>query len=293
MKFVWFALTALVVLAAPLASESKPPRPAGHPQAGAQAQGASTRSIFARLKDNNRYWLAAEKEVYKDVPALIAQHKAEIATNLRYDKIMRGDPAIKEIAITFDDGPHPAYTPRILDILRRYNAKATFFLVGMLAEKYPDLVRAEWQAGHAIGNHTYHHVNLTKIPGGYVASEIEACGDVLGDILGKKPHLFRPPGGDYNSAVAQVAAAMRYRMVLWTDDPGDYASPGQRVIYNRVIDDASPGGIVLIHDGIEQTIAVLPKIITTLRLQGYKLVTVDQLMRDKQQAARARLAKRP
>jgi peptidoglycan-N-acetylglucosamine deacetylase len=229
----------------------------------------------------DRFWRNARNEVDRSVLELLAQHQAELRKGLWWNKLMRGDPDRKQIAITFDDGPHPAYTPRILDILKRYDANATFFLVGEMAEKYPDLVRAEVAAGHSLGNHTYHHVNLTKIPEEYVATEIKACGEVLRSITGRAPHLFRPPGGDYNAAVAATAAALGYTMVLWTDDPADYASPGEKVIETRLLSRIGSGGIVLIHDGIQQTVDVLPQILSVLKKRGYDLVSVDEMMERK------------
>ena len=230
------------------------------------------------LTENDPYWKSSWKEVYKTVPELIMQHQSEMQKNIRRDKLMHGDLTKKQIAITFDDGPHPKYTPKLLSILKANHVKATFFLVGMLAEKYPKLVRAESRAGHSIGDHTYHHVNLTQIPSAYVATEIDACGDVLKKITGRRTHLFRPPGGDYNDQVAEVASALNYKIILWTDDPGDYSSPGEAVIMNRIMDKVTNGGIILIHDGIQQTIDILPKVISNLRKKGYEFVTIDEML---------------
>jgi peptidoglycan/xylan/chitin deacetylase (PgdA/CDA1 family) len=141
----------------------------------------------------DEYWLNALREVYRSPVELRAQHETERRRNIHLDKIMHGDPGKLQIALTFDDGSHPDCTPGILKALADANAKATFFLVGEKAEQAPDLVKAEFAAGHSVGNHTYHHVNLTKIPDRLVAAEIQACGSVLQSITGVKPHLFRPP----------------------------------------------------------------------------------------------------
>jgi peptidoglycan/xylan/chitin deacetylase (PgdA/CDA1 family) len=226
-------------------------------------------------------WQRAKQEVNDSVLDLLVNHRNEVAKNLPWHRLSRGKSTLKEIALTFDDGPHPAYTPKILEILKRYNVKATFFVVGEMAAKYPDLVRSEILAGHSVGNHTYHHVNLTKVRSEDVAVEIKACGDIIKAITGKAPHLFRPPGGDYDKSVSMVATALGYTTVLWTDDPGDYASPGEKVIDARLLTSVNNGGIILIHDGIEQTIEVLPYIIQTLQSRGYKLVTIDQMIKDK------------
>jgi polysaccharide deacetylase family sporulation protein PdaB len=241
----------------------------------------SAEQALAKLKaENDLYWRNARKEVDKSALEILAQHQAELQRGLKYDKLIRGDPQKKQIALTFDDGPHPDYTPEILALLKQSNVKATFFLVGSQAEKYPELVRAELAAGHSIGNHTYHHVSLPKIPEEYVADEIKTCGEVLRSITGKAPHLFRPPGGEYDTEVAEAVEALGYTMVLWTDDPGDYVSPGEPLILSRTLRDARSGGIILIHDGIQQTVDALPRIIEALRKQGYQFVTVDQMLAD-------------
>jgi peptidoglycan/xylan/chitin deacetylase (PgdA/CDA1 family) len=228
--------------------------------------------------DADKFWQHAKREVDKSVLEMIAQNQAELARGAQYHKFMHGSPNLKEIAITFDDGPHPQYTPRLLDILKQYDVRATFFVVGEKAEESPNLIRAEIAGGHSVGNHTYHHVSLTKIPEEYVPTEIKACGEVLKSITGKSPHLFRPPGGDYDQQVAVDAGALGYTTVLWTDDPGDYASPGDKVIKSRLLDRISNGGIVLIHDGVQQTVDVLPGILGYLKSRGYKFVTVDEMM---------------
>lgn len=233
-------------------------------------------------KEANKDWQIAKETVYKTIPSLISQNRDELLRGVYHDKLMYGDTSKRQIALTFDDGPHPKYTPKILAILKKYNVKATFFLVGEMAQKYPYLVKAEAAAHNNIGNHTFHHVSLTKITPGYVATEIKACGLVLNGILHQPVHLFRPPGGDYNDNVAQVAEAMNYHLILWTDDPGDYSSPGVGAIVDRTLAKADNGGIILIHDGVQQTIDALPQIISILQARGYKFVTIDEMLTDKQ-----------
>jgi peptidoglycan/xylan/chitin deacetylase (PgdA/CDA1 family) len=257
----------------------RPPSVAGTPPAPQTA-------AAQRRTTPGQYWQEAKKEVYKSVPELVAQHRDELAKGVRYHKLMRGDETTKQIALTFDDGPHPQFTPKLLAILKQQGVKATFFLVGEMAEKNPGLVRAEAAAGHDLGNHTYHHVDLTKIPSGQVATEMEACGDVLRDILGKPVDLFRPPGGDYNQQVAEVAEELGYTITLWTDDPGDYASPGAEVIATRTLHRAGNGGIILLHDGVQETMDVLPQVIQALKSKGYTFVTIHEMLSQRQERRR-------
>jgi peptidoglycan/xylan/chitin deacetylase (PgdA/CDA1 family) len=240
------------------------------------ARAAPTKA--STVSEADKFWRNAKEEVDKSVLELFAQHEAELRKGIKYHELLRGDPKKKQVALTFDDGPHPDFTPKLLDVLKRYGARATFFVVGEMAEKAPDLVRAETAAGHSVANHTYHHVNLTKIPWESVATEIKACGDVVQAITGTAPHLFRPPGGDYNRRVAEAAEALDYTMVLWTDNPGDYESPGRKAIVNKVLRNLSSGGIVLMHDGVQETVDVLPQILEYLKQKGYQCVTVDQMM---------------
>lgn len=238
------------------------------------------------FSEKDRYWVSAEQVVDHRVMDVLSQHQQELAKGVRYHKLMHGSPTLKEVALTFDDGPHPQYTPKLLAILRQYKVPATFFVVGEMAEKYPDLVKAELADGNLVANHTYHHVNLTKIPAKYVATEIKACGEVVQSITGRAPRLFRPPGGDYNRHVAEVADALGYTIALWTDDPGDYASPGTKIITDRLLARVSNGGIILIHDGVQQTIDVLPAIIQTLQGKGFRFVTLDEMSRQRRVESR-------
>ncbi|MCX7924845.1 MAG: polysaccharide deacetylase family protein, partial [Fimbriimonadales bacterium] len=118
-------------------------------------------------------------EIYKSPSELQSQHDAEIEQNITLRKLMRGDPKRRWIALTFDDGPHPDYTPRIVEILKRYKVHATFFVVGKMAEKHPELIQLLHESGEEIGNHTYDHVNLTKLDSEAIAEELKKCGAVI------------------------------------------------------------------------------------------------------------------
>lgn len=243
--------------------------------------------------DRDPNWLTAEAMVHRSLWDLVNQNQDELGHGQHFRKILEGDLSKKQVALTFDDGPHPAYTPKILRILKQYHARATFFVVGAQAQKYPQLIRAEIAAGSSVGNHTYDHVSLIKIPPAYVGTEIKACGQVIQQITGRAPHLFRPPGGTYDPAVAQMAEALGYTTVLWTDDPGDYASPGADVIYDRTLARVNNGAIILLHDGISQTIQMLPRLLQYLRANGYEIVTVDEMLRQQRlPAAPLRLSDR-
>ncbi len=227
------------------------------------------------------WWLAAKERSYRS-PREIEQHiELDWLQGFNFRTIRRGDPSRKWVALTFDDGPHASTTPQLLKILKEYHAKATFFVVGMMAEANPELVLEESTEGHLLANHTYHHVNLTKIPEKYIAVELDACSLVLEHITGKRTRFFRPPGGDYNPLVSKLSENLGYTMVLWTDDPGDYASPGDRLVESRLLARISSGGIILLHDGVKETLEILPRILSILKAEGYSFVTVDAFLDSK------------
>ncbi|HVN67789.1 MAG TPA: polysaccharide deacetylase family protein, partial [Candidatus Sulfotelmatobacter sp.] len=226
----------------------------------------------------SRYFQNAKREIDKDIKELLAQDEEEKARWSRLNKFFGGDRRDNWVALTFDDGPHPAFTMEILKVLKEQNVKATFFLVGNMAENYPELVKAEVIAGHSIGNHTYDHVSLTKVTTADAGAEIKACGDVLEAITGRRPYLFRPPGGDYDRNVALMAKGLGYTLVLWSDSAGDWSGPDVRTIEKRLLGNLQGGTVVLLHDGIKQTLDILPELIASIKRRGYRFVTIDEVL---------------
>ena len=183
----------------------------------------------------------------------------------------------RAVALTFDDGPSATYTPQILRLLHRDHVPATFFVIGQLAERYPNLVRAEIRSGMSVGNHSWDHPSsppFDQLEPLRVRSEISATDAEL-DRLGDHVHLFRPPGGSFDPALVAFAHAEGLRVVLWDVDPRDWA-PGAsaRQIARAVLAGIKPGAIVELHDGggdRSATVAALPKIIRGLRGRGLRL----------------------
>jgi polysaccharide deacetylase family sporulation protein PdaB len=188
------------------------------------------------------------------------------------------------VALTFDDGPDPENTELILDLLKQYNAKATFFLVGSKVERNPELVRREVAEGHELANHTYSHIyfdkgtSITKIK-----KDITRAEEVIFSVTGQKSHLFRPPGGIYNEKLVQMAKQLGYIVVLWSwhQDSRDWDTPGVHKIVNSVLNHTQKGDIVLFHEYVEgqtQTIEALKQILPELKQRGYRFVTVSELL---------------
>ncbi len=193
-----------------------------------------------------------------------------------------------QVALTFDDGPDPKWTPRVLDILKANGVSATFFLVGVNAEQYPDLVRRIVAGGHEIGNHTYYHPNLAVCWPEHIRLELNATQLLLETITGRSTTLFRPP---YNAdtspssladlAPLQIANDLNYLVVLENIDPQDWARPGADVILQRIKQQRRDGSIILLHDAggdRAQTIEALPGIIDWLRNRGDTIVPLSTLI---------------
>ncbi|HEV2440602.1 MAG TPA: polysaccharide deacetylase family protein [bacterium] len=191
--------------------------------------------------------------------------------------LWRGNPRRREIALTFDDGPSPLATPLLLAVLRRYGAHATFFVIGQHARAYPYLIAEMVADGHEVGNHTFHHPNMVTVGEAVANSEIAAAAAVIGRAAGRPVAWFRPPGGDYNPAVAADARRLGLGMAMWTTNSGDWTLPPAKIVMERVLARAEPGAIVLMHNTTLNTVRALPAIIVELRRRGYALVTVSQI----------------
>jgi len=194
-----------------------------------------------------------------------------------------GNPQKPEVALTFDDGPNPNYTPQVLATLEQYHVKATFFCVGRLVAQYPDLVKAEYADGHVIGNHSWSHPNLGLLSSNEVATQLRQTSDIIQQTLGVRPTFFRPPYGVFNTTVLTQANLMGLTTIIWNDEARDWLRPGIDVISSRILGLAGNGAIILLHDGggnRYQTVKALPTIITTLRAEGYNFVTLQQMVND-------------
>ncbi len=201
----------------------------------------------------------------------------------RYGEVWRVHTQRKEIALTFDDGPYPFYTPVLLHVLDHSRVPATFFIVGRNAQEFPELVSRIVQSGDEIGNHTFNHFTLTGLPEEQIVAQIAQDGALLERFTGKPISLFRPPHGRFNREVVSIAHELGYVTVFWSDAANDVKDIPPDVITERVMTEASPGGIILLHSGQYRTIEALPDIIDGLRAQGYTFVTVSKLLEDGEQ----------
>lgn len=194
--------------------------------------------------------------------------------------IYRVDTPEKVAALTFDISWGTRVPGPVLDILREYGVKSTFFLSGPWAVKYPELARRLVQEGHEIASHGNRHIDLDKEARSTVRQEIMTAHQDLQKATGRIPNLIRTPNGAYNEMVLQVARDLNYRVIQWSVDSLDWKKPGQEAIIQRVLNNVHPGAIILMHasDTCTQTPSALPLVISGLKERGYRLVTVSELL---------------
>lgn len=213
--------------------------------------------------------------------AAASKRMVERQRKIRVPEIVEGNWLQPRIAMTFDDGPHPIMTNRLLDELKRLNVRATFFLVGKRMQVHPDIVVRIIREGHEIGNHTYNHVRLPYLPSHELLTAFSRTDSVMRMILGVRSRLIRPPGGEYSPSISRRLAAAGYINVLWTCDPADYkAGRSAQEITRLILRDINPGGTILLHSGLQTTIDSLRDTVSQLRDRGYTFSTVSELVVD-------------
>jgi peptidoglycan/xylan/chitin deacetylase (PgdA/CDA1 family) len=201
------------------------------------------------------------------------------------EPIRCGTPSSRMVALTFDDGPSRRYTPKILNLLQRYQVHATFFVLGQHARAYPEIVKALVKAGNEIGNHTFSHPRLTKLNQTTRELELERTRLELDLLNCPSSLLFRPPYTIYDSSLEEYLDHIHMRMILWDVDSGDWQGLSANKIVARVLNRVHPGSIIVFHDNDENdakdhslTVAALEIIIPVLLANGYKLVTVSEML---------------
>lgn len=184
----------------------------------------------------------------------------------------------KKVAITFDSSWGDDNTDKILDILNKYNIKATFFIIGKWAEEYPDQVKNIYKNGHEIGNHTNKHPDMTLLSREKIINEIASADARIMALTGFRPELFRCPEGSYNDLVIETVKATNHICIQWDVDSIDWKGDGTEKEYNRVINKAKPGSIILFHNNGINTAETLPRVIEKLKAEGYSFIKVSELI---------------
>ena len=206
----------------------------------------------------------------QDATAVVASQKVlPIYSVEREDKV---------ISVTFDASWGGDKTLAILDLLDQYNAKATFFLVGIWVDKYPELVQEIARRGHEIGNHSDSHAHFTQISDAQIRQELKDCSDKIEDLTGTRPTLFRPPYGDYNSKVITVVRDAGYEAVQWSIDSLDWKNRGVNDLVKRATNNVQKGDIILFHNDSQYIVEALPAILQHYQAQGFTMIPAKDIL---------------
>lgn len=181
------------------------------------------------------------------------------------------------LALTFDDGPHPVYTPQLLDGLKKRNVRASFFLMGKNIEGNEAIVRRMYEDGHLIGNHTFDHVQLNKLSESEACSQITKTSNAIYEITGRYPTFVRPPFGEWREGLDCTVTMLP---VFWDVDPLDWNTKNADQVVEKVVGSAADGDIILMHDSYASSVQAALRIVDILIDKGYDLVTVDRLLLD-------------
>ncbi|MET9453006.1 polysaccharide deacetylase family protein [Streptomyces cinerochromogenes] len=241
-----------------MAATEETARTAAAPVAGPQARQALAPSAF-RLQPLTGYG-----------PPRAAPRKVKV----REEPILRISGRGRRMVLTFDDGPHPEYTPHILDTLAHYGVRAMFFVCGECVVENKELLARMADEGHVVGNHTWTHPLLTELDRGEIRDEMESTSDAIEDAYGERPQWFRAPYGAWNRAAFQLGADMGMEPMAWTVDTTDWEEPGTDTIVDRVEEGAAPGVVVLSHDAggdRSQTVHAIREWLPYLIDSGYHL----------------------
>lgn len=183
------------------------------------------------------------------------------------------------VALTFDDGPHPTHTPVLLDILARYNVKATFYVIGQMVRRYPEILHRIVAEGHEVGNHTWTHPTLSRLGNGSVLNEIDRTQEIVWRTVGALPVTMRPPYGAFTNRQSHMLSDQRnIPTIMWSVDPQDWRRPGSSVVAARMVHGAQPGSVILAHDIHGPTVRAVPAAIEGIAARGLGFATMSELL---------------
>lgn len=264
--------------------------------ATAELVSASQRSgenIFADVQDSvQREGNTGKAEIWKDVTVQVSGNGSErfektAAVQEKNSNIAQAGNSSTNtdntekpsaagcVALTFDDGPHPVYTPQLLDGLKESGVCATFFVVGENIPGNEEILKRMEAEGHLIGNHTYDHVKLSDLDSARACAEVEKTNALIQEATGKEPEFIRPPFGAWKKT---MECSLGMLPVLWDVDPLDWTTKNTALIVERVLEETEPGDIILLHDYYQSSVDAALEIVDALTEKGYEFVTVDELI---------------
>lgn len=189
--------------------------------------------------------------------------------------------ALNQIALTFDDGPFPTATPRILSVLKRYHARATFFMTGLKAKAYGDLVRQIHADGHQIGNHTWNHEVSRSVSPEVLRQALQQTSEMIEKQCGAIPIIHRPPEGVSDADSIRLVGELGMATIIWSINPNDWKRRGAEITVRHVLDNAESGDVVLLHDIHAQTADAVEILVPELARRGFEMVTIEELAKSK------------
>ena len=206
---------------------------------------------------------------------------ADVGSNIYLKAACKGDGTKRVVALTFDDGPDELMTPKVLDVLKRHNIIATFFLIGSKVDCHPDIVKRIVDEGHIVANHTYSHSGLFPLSSGMrVEQELQKCNESIKRVIGLSPTLFRPPFGVTNPIIGRVVNALGLKTIGWSIRSLDtIAGKSREEICQRVISKLHPGAIILLHDRCDGADELLEAIIQATYKSGYNIIALDNMLK--------------
>lgn len=205
------------------------------------------------------------------VPRLTVAHDVVALTSVQTNRA--------SVALTFDDGPHPTHTPVLLDILAQYRVRATFYVIGQMARRYPEILRRIVAEGHEVGNHSWSHPTLSQLGDGSVLREIDRTQEVVWQTVGAQPVTMRPPYGAFSRRQSHMLHDQRnLPTVIWSVDPQDWRRPGSSVVADRMVRGARPGSVILAHDIHAPTVRAVPAAIEGIAARGLGFATMSELL---------------
>ena len=225
------------------------------------------------ITTNTKYW-KVETVISKETVETEGTVRTQSQVEAEEDKATEEAP---RVALTFDDGPSKICTGRLLDGLMERDVKATFFVIGENAEASPELVKRIYEEGHLIGNHTYHHVEITKVSDEKAKEEIRKTDEAVYHIIGKHIEYVRPPFGAWQK---ELEKSLDVLPVMWTIDPLDWTTENVDEIVNKVVTEVDENDIILLHDCYDSSVDAALRIVDILKKKGYRFVTVDELIMD-------------
>lgn len=191
--------------------------------------------------------------------------------------IASGDPFLKQVVLTFDDGPREHGIQELIKIMKKFDVHATFFLVGKFAERNANITLEINKNGHEIANHSYTHPKLYRLWVEKIMREAERCDEVLENLGLRKTMFLRPPGGGFNIKIFNAMRRMNLKLGLWSVNTADYTGRPADEIINLVLKSVKPGDVILMHSGVENTVKALPEIIKGLKERDYDFIRLDDL----------------